>query len=81
MSQLRNSGYVKESERRACHGFFPTEETANDAKEWLKKNCCRREDDVFKQKVDSKLLYFIEENGYKTVNGFIDKAWWCARDW
>lgn len=72
MSEFVKSGYVKESKRYSCHGFFPTEEIANKSKELLEKNSGYK-DSVFTQKVDNSNLPLLKQGGYKIVNGFTDE--------
>lgn len=72
---IKDMSEFSHGKRRSCHGFFPTEEIAIKAKEFLTETG-RGCDLVFTQKLDNSIL-----PSYKIVNGFINGNWWKSISW
>ena len=76
MRYFRQAGYVDVNSYRACKGFFPTEEIAKLAVEYLERKVSNS-DSVFYDQLDRQKSEIIR-NGYKIV-GFEDNNWWNTR--
>lgn len=66
-------GYVRGDKKYFCHGFFSTQDLANEAKELLLKDANPR-DILFVHEVEKNDPYFQQNR--KIENGFINKDWY-----
>lgn len=63
------------AQKRSCHGFFQTEEIANQAMEILKEQAGLF-DRLFVQKLNNSNLNLDQKGSFVIVDGFTNSAWW-----